>query len=255
MKPVCSTVLLAALAFSLGACKADDTQGTQLEKPAAGPLVVAAKSGLNLRARPDRLAPVVIALPSAARVTPTGKTGPAETIDKTGGTWIEVSYQGKTGWAFDAFLKSAQAGPAPSAEEPQAVPGKPVAPAAGSGPANAEAFAAAVLLELRNLRPLTPFLDPDGTWLSTCFMPPVGQPEIKRLGRFAPEALLARQELREVLPALSDSFRRPENAPPEIDGMRVRLTGFSGYYGIEFRLARRGTGLVATNLEVWQESP
>lgn len=79
-------------------------------------LHVLALSGLRLRDQPGPNADVVATLPYGAAVVAQEAQNHehSATVDKLGGHWAKVAWQGKTGYVFDAYLS---AFPAPSARD------------------------------------------------------------------------------------------------------------------------------------------
>lgn len=68
--------------------------------------IVTAKGGLRIRESASTTAPVVILVPQGSKVEYAGEMGEELKIGNDTGHWIKVSFAGKTGWAFDAFLES-----------------------------------------------------------------------------------------------------------------------------------------------------
>ena len=69
-----------------------------------GDKYVAAKSGLNLRAGPDKSSKVIITIPFGAKVTIEKTEGDKIFLDESYGRWVNVKYGNKTGWIFSGFL-------------------------------------------------------------------------------------------------------------------------------------------------------
>lgn len=68
-------------------------------------LVVAAKGGLNLREKPDSKSARLFTVPDGATVSLLERTETVEKIGGIDGKWVKISWDGKTGYAFDRFLK------------------------------------------------------------------------------------------------------------------------------------------------------
>ena len=65
---------------------------------------VVAEGGLNMRTKPEKNAPKVLRIPNGAEVKMTTQAYKSETIDGRKGQWRKVTYNGKTGFVFDAYL-------------------------------------------------------------------------------------------------------------------------------------------------------
>lgn len=73
-------------------------------EPAGPSAVVKAPSGLVLRERPDAASKSLGLLPTGAKVHITWFRPETVTIGGVEGRWLQVSFQGKTGWCFGGFL-------------------------------------------------------------------------------------------------------------------------------------------------------
>jgi hypothetical protein len=65
---------------------------------------VAAKSGLNMRSKPDKSSSVVTLIPFGAKVTIEKSDGNTIFLDGRYGKWVNVKHGNKTGWLFGGFL-------------------------------------------------------------------------------------------------------------------------------------------------------
>lgn len=74
---------------------------------AAEELVVVVKPALVFRESPDTKAKIVGKIPYQAKVVVTGKSATAVTLMGIVGNWTQVTFEGKQGWVFGAFLARA----------------------------------------------------------------------------------------------------------------------------------------------------
>jgi uncharacterized protein YgiM (DUF1202 family) len=68
--------------------------------------LVSAKSGLNLRAKPDPKAEVLANIPNNTLLKLNTVTAEAIIIDGVDGFWVEATYKDKTGYVFSGLLKT-----------------------------------------------------------------------------------------------------------------------------------------------------
>lgn len=80
-----------------------DEEGETIEPGLAR--VVTARGGLRIRESASTTAAVLILAPQGGRVKFEGETGDELKVGDEVGHWVKVTYAGKTGWAFDAFLQ------------------------------------------------------------------------------------------------------------------------------------------------------
>lgn len=76
------------------------------ESQAAGAKYVASKSGLNLRANPDKASKVITLIPFGEKIDVIKDQGKEIFMDGRYGKWMNVKYADKTGWVFSGFLCS-----------------------------------------------------------------------------------------------------------------------------------------------------
>lgn len=76
------------------------------ESQAAGTKYVASKSGLNLRANPDKASKVITLIPFGEKIDVIKDQGKEIFMDGRHGKWTNVKYADKTGWVFSGFLCS-----------------------------------------------------------------------------------------------------------------------------------------------------
>lgn len=74
------------------------------ESQAAGAEYVASKTGLNLRANPDKASKVIALIPFGEKVDVIKDQGNEIFLDGRYGKWTNVKYADKTGWVFSGFL-------------------------------------------------------------------------------------------------------------------------------------------------------
>ena len=67
---------------------------------------VTSENGLNIRDKPDSKGRIIVAMPFGSQVRSIRGSSQKETIGGHAGAWINVSWQGKTGFAFDQYLCS-----------------------------------------------------------------------------------------------------------------------------------------------------
>lgn len=85
---------------ALGKTESVEEEDVDLE----GKAIVTAKSGLRLRAKPGTDGEYITTIPVDEIVTVVSVGGKEETINGSTAYWYEVSWNGKKGWAFGAFL-------------------------------------------------------------------------------------------------------------------------------------------------------
>ncbi len=71
---------------------------------AASPVFVTAKSGLMLRAAPDRSAKAVTLMPFGSAAEMRGRSQKSDTIDGKTSPWFEIDFGRHHGWAFGGFF-------------------------------------------------------------------------------------------------------------------------------------------------------
>lgn len=74
---------------------------------AAEELVVVVKPALVFRDNPDTKAKLIGKIPYLSKVTVTGRNPSAVTLMGVTGNWTQVTFEGKSGWVFGAFLAGA----------------------------------------------------------------------------------------------------------------------------------------------------
>lgn len=89
-----------------GLVSEEDTQ----EIPAGMARTVTAQGGLRIRETASTDAKTLVVAPKGSEVKDENETGPELKVGDQTGHWTKVTYEGKTGWAFDAFLTATPAG-------------------------------------------------------------------------------------------------------------------------------------------------
>jgi len=96
--------LLIAALCCLTLCK-KPTSGEQTQNAApASVQYVSSNAGLILREKPDKKSKSLGVIPFGAQVQIVSKTGKNERINAVLGEWVELSHDGKKGFAFNGFL-------------------------------------------------------------------------------------------------------------------------------------------------------
>jgi hypothetical protein len=104
----CIKVLLPVV-FMIAVCTTHRHSLAQMGSPGIS-LKVDAGKGLNLRKEASRTSPSIALIPGGSTVNMNHVEPVAETVSGTTGYWVNVQWEGKSGFAFSAFLKR-QGGP------------------------------------------------------------------------------------------------------------------------------------------------
>lgn len=80
------------------------------ENSAAGKRIVDARDGLRMRETPGASGKVITLIPYKSEVLFISEKNESVTIGKVTGKWTEVEWNGKRGWVFSGFLKTAGSG-------------------------------------------------------------------------------------------------------------------------------------------------
>ncbi|NLI76820.1 MAG: SH3 domain-containing protein [Candidatus Riflebacteria bacterium] len=152
--------------------------------------VIAAPSGLFLRAKPDRNGKAVTRIPHGERVEILDREGPTATIEGRKSRWYQVRWGKATGWVFGGFVDlPGKAAPADQATRaaagkvpltrPDAPPPAPAAPTTGA-PAATPAPGSPVVVPVEGPAGLGPkdemLVDEEAAFLKTC------APQVTRQG-------------------------------------------------------------------------
>lgn len=97
----------AVLASAAAAAICPLTSSLHAEPDFSATAVITAPSGLVLRERPDASSKSLALLPAKTRVQITWFRPDLVTIGGVEGRWVQIAFQGKTGWGFSGYLNAA----------------------------------------------------------------------------------------------------------------------------------------------------